>query len=173
VDIQGRTLTITFSAVPPDAARFPPTPIMGISFLRQPIGAELAPESGIVGGELVFLTIPDKPMVLRPGINLLMEKLDAVLQSLSFSEDTVVANVLGEVDKVSLQAGRHVRDVQPKVFDYVINTRMGRAILGLIAALVGLLGNIETFLRHAGSLLRGRRTPTKVRPPRDQEGETG
>jgi hypothetical protein len=157
----GRGFQVAFSAIQPDTSRLVPTAIRGLGFLRKqsgPLGPSATPQSGLLGGELAFLTLPGEPVSLRQGANLILKGMDATLQSMSFAEDTLVANVSGEVDQASLQVGQTARVVQPTWFDYVLRSRMGRAAIGVIAALVGLLDNIAKFHGHTKKVTaRGRK----------------
>jgi len=152
-----RGFQVIFSAAQPDASRLVPTAITGLGFLRGPtgpVGPDTGLESGLLGGDLAFLNMPGESVNLRQGANLILEGLDATLQSVSLAEDTVVANVSGEVNEASLQVGHTRRVVQPTWFDFVLNSRLGRAIIGIIAVLVGLLTNIEKLHMHATKATR-------------------
>jgi hypothetical protein len=140
---------VMFSLALPDASQLGPTAIDELGFARRRGGAfDSMPESGIVSGELAFLTMSDKPVSLRPGTNTHFEGLTATLQSLSFTDDSISANVTGEVDMTSLQVGRSKRDVQPKWFDFLLNSRLGRAAIGVIALIATLLRDLQHLFSH-------------------------
>jgi hypothetical protein len=151
-----------FLAVQPDVSHLVPTAIAGLGFLRGPtgpVGPDTVLESGLLGGDLAFLNMPGNVVTLRQGANLILEGLDATLQSISFAEDAIVANVSGEVNEASLQVGHTRRVVQPTWFDFVLSSRLGRAVIGVIAVLVGLLSNIEKLHLHVRKVTRDPNEP--------------
>jgi hypothetical protein len=135
------------------SGRILPTAIRRMGFVVASLpGDTRAFASGIVGGDLAFLEVPEKRLTLHPGADLRVVALDAMLQSFSFRERHLDLNVTGKVSSVDLWVGGSHRSVQPTQFEVGSNSHLVRLVTGIIGACVGfLLAAYECW--HKGKLV--------------------